>query len=359
MTDLSVQVGRIRLKNPVIAASGEHLIEDDGILSAIAAGAGAVVMKSSNDSAAAQRQLLQAEYAALDANWNRVGWGSGAPRAATVLTRSGLTPLGFEEWLDQARRMDAAARKADCVLVASVVMAGVEDAVRRARAVEDAGLRVFEFNIGTPYASQAARGAVSTELSPARVAELVGQVTSAVSIPVWVKLSGQSERVPDLVAAATGAGAESAVIAGRALGLVPDLETMQPMLGTSCGIGGYWNLPLTCHWLATTRARLGPDQALIGINGACSGPDVARMMLAGASAVGLSSAVMLRGWDVLRDAVADLEAYCAGKGASARDLVGRAADARRSFAEMPVLDQVWRNHVPAPLVPGEEVRRNR
>ncbi|MFC3570080.1 dihydroorotate dehydrogenase [Paracoccus simplex] len=359
MTDLSVQIGRTRLKNPVIAASGEHLIDDAGILSAIAAGAGAVVMKSGNDSAAAQRQLLQAEYVALDAHWNRLDWGAGAPRAATLLTRSGLTPLSLGEWLDQARRMDAAARQADCVLVASVVMAGIEDAVRRARAVEDAGLRVFEFNIGTPYASQSAKGAVSTELSPARVAELVGTVTSAVSIPVWVKLSGQSERVPDLVAAALGAGADSAVIAGRALGLVPDLETMQPMLGTSCGIGGYWNLPLTCHWLAMSRATLGPDRALIGINGACSGHDVARMMLAGASAVGLSSAVMLRGWDVIRDAVADLEAYCAGKGASARDLIGRAADARRSFAEMPVLDQVWRNHIPAPLAPGETVRRNR
>ncbi|WP_313349204.1 dihydroorotate dehydrogenase [Paracoccus sp. (in: a-proteobacteria)] len=353
MADLSVSIGSIGLKNPVIAASGEHLIDDGGIASAIAAGAGAVVMKSANDSAAAQRQLLQAEYAALDAGWNRVGWGPDAPRDVTLLTRSGLTPLSFDEWLAQARRMDGAARQADCVLVASVVMAGIEDAVLRAKAVEDAGLRVFEFNIGTPYATQSAKGAVSTELSPERVAELVGRVTTAVSIPVWVKLSGQSERVSDLVAAAVGAGAESVVIAGRALGLVPDLETMAPMLGTSCGIGGYWNLPLTCHWLATTRARMGGRQPLIGINGATSGHDVARMMLAGASAVGLSSAVMLRGWDVIRDAVADLDAYCAKQGLPARELIGRAADARRSFAEMPVLDQVWRNHIPAPSVPGE------
>lgn len=349
MTDLSVQIGGVRLKNPVIAASGEHLIEDDGIRSAIAAGAGAVVMKSANESTAAQRQLLQAEYAALDSRWNRIAWSASAPADATILTRSGLTPLDFDAWLDQAVRMDAEARRADCVLVASVVMAGIEGAVERARAVEAAGLQVFEFNIGTPYASQAAKGAVSTELSPERVGALVCQVTSAVRIPVWVKLSGQSERVPELVAAALDAGAASAVIAGRALGMVPDLDTMAPILGSSCGIGGYWNLPLTCHWLAMTRARLGGDVPLIGINGATSGADVARMMLAGASAVGLSSAVMLRGWRVISDAVAELEAYLAAKGLSAAELIGRAADARRNFADMPVLDQVWRNHIPAPL----------
>lgn len=358
MTDLSVRIGRTRLKNPIIAASGEHLIEDGGIASAIAAGAGAVVMKSANESAAAQRQLLQAEYVALDADWTPVRWGADAPRDATLLTRSGLTPLSFADWLAQARRMDALAREADCVLVASVVMAGLDGAVERARAVEAAGLRVFEFNIGTPYASQAAKGAVSTELSPARVAELVRQVASAVSIPVWVKLSGQSERVPELVEAALEAGAESAVIAGRALGLVPDLETMEPMLGTSCGIGGYWNLPLTCHWLAMSRARMGPGRPLIGINGAVSGADAARMMLAGATAVGFSSAVMLRGWDVIGAAVRDLTAYLDGKGLDAADLVGRAADARKSFAEMPVLDEVWRNHVPAPLVRDDRQEAN-
>lgn len=349
MSNLSVQIGRVRLKNPVIAASGEHLIEDQGIRSAIAAGAGAVVMKSANESRAAQRQLLQAEYAAFDVGWNPVAWTAAAPADTTLLTRSGLSPLGFDDWLDQAIRMDAVARQADCVLVASVVMAGIEGAVERAKAVEGAGLRVFEFNIGTPYASQAAKGAVSTELSPERVAALVGQVTSAVSIPVWVKLSGQSERVPDLVAAALGARAESAVIAGRALGLIPDLDTFAPALGTSCGVGGYWNLPLTCHWLATARAELGADAALIGINGATSGADVARMMLAGASAVGLSSAVMLRGWGVISDALAELETYLSHKGLSAADLIGRAADARCNFADMPVLDQVWRQHVPAPL----------
>jgi len=344
--DLSVRVGGLKLKNPVIAASGEHLIEDAGLMAAISAGAGAVVMKSTNESEAARQQLLQAEYAALGPDWSRLPWGEATPREATVLTRSGLHPLAFDAWLDQARRMDRAARAADCLLVPSLILSGLEPAIANARAIEAAGLRVLEFNIGTPYASQASKGAVSTELDPARVATIVGAITAAVSIPVWVKLSGQSERVADLSQAAVAAGAQSVVIAGRALGMVPDLDTFSPVLDTSCGIGGYWNLPLTCHWLAETRARLGSDQALIGINGAASGKDAARMMLAGATAVGLSSAVMMRGFGVITAAISELETYCASKGVAAAGLVGRAADARRKFTEMPNLDEVWRNFIP-------------
>ncbi|MRX49396.1 dihydroorotate dehydrogenase [Paracoccus sp. S-4012] len=342
---LTVSIGELPLKNPVIAAPGEHLIEDGGLAAAIASGAGAVVMKSTNESDAAKRQLRQAEYAALGPDWRPVAWD---PKAvdATILTRSGLHPLGFEAWLDQAARHDRLARASDCLLMPSLVLADLGAAVASARRIEQAGLRVLELNIGTPYASQAARGAVSTELDPGRVSEIVGAVTAAVSIPVWVKLSGQSERVTALAAAATAAGAATVVIAGRALGLVPDLDTMTPHLGTSCGVGGFWNLPLTCHWLAETRAALGPEQPLIGINGATSGEDVARMMLAGATAVGLSSAVMMRGFGVLSDAVAALQAYCDTRALPAAGLIGRAADARRRFSDLPVLDNVWRHHIP-------------
>lgn len=346
---LETRIGRLRLKNPVIAAAGEHLIAAAGIRSAILAGAGAVVGKSTNESDAARDQLTRAEYVSLGPDWRPVSWGADAPAAATVLTRSGLHPLGFDEWLAQSVDMDRFAREHDCLYVPSLILAAPEPAVAMARAIEAAGFRVLEFNIGTPYASQAAKGAVATELSPERVGALTAMMVRAVDIPVWIKITGQSERVPDLAAAAFAAGAESVVMAGRALGLVPDLDTMAPLLGTSCGVGGFWNLPLTCHWLATTRASLGPEPSLIGINGATSGEDVARMLLAGASAAGLSSAVMLRGWRVLGDAVATLDNYCAAKGLAVTDIIGRAADARKRFADMPRLDAHWRAFIPAPL----------
>lgn len=354
MRSLETTVGRLRLKNPVIAAAAEHLIGEAGVRSAILAGAGAVVGKSTNESEAAKDQLARAEYVALGPDWRPVPWGPDAPAATTILTRSGLSPLPFAAWLDQAVRLDAFARERDCLFVPSLILADLDAMLGMARAIEAAGLRVLELNIGTPYASQAVAGAVTTELSPERVGSITAAAVGAVSLPVWVKVTGQSERVPDLAAAAFAAGAESVVMAGRALGLLPDLETQAPVLGTSGGIGGFWSLPLTCHWLATTRARLGPERALIGINGATDGADVARMMLAGAAAVGLATEVMLRGWDVIGAAVAELQAYCEAKGMDAAALVGVAADRRRRFADMPRLDAHWKSFIPAPLAAGPD-----
>ena len=208
-----------------------------------------------------------------------------------------------------------------------------------------AGIRVLELNVGTPYGSQAP-GAVATELQPERVREVVTAVRRAATLPLWIKVTGQSERVPELAEAAFGAGADAVVMAGRLLGLVPDVETMTPFLGTSLGVGGFWNLPLTCQWLATSRQRLGPDRPLIGINGAQTGLDIARMMLAGASAVGMASPVMLRGFGVITESLDALAAYLRRKGVSAASLVGLAADRRQTFGERPSRPGQWRTYVP-------------
>src|SRR5258708_3610338 len=266
--------------------------------------------------------------------------------SATIATRSGLTPQDFDAWLDQTVRLDYEAAKSDSYAVASLILSDLDEACRMAKLIEQAGIRVLEFNIGTPYASVTTQGNVTTEFDPARVSHMVSTMRQAIRLPLWIKLTGQSERVPELARAAFAAGADSVVMAGRLLGFIPDVETLQPMLGTSLGIGGYWNLPITCHWLATTRAALGPDKPLIGINGAQSGLDIARMMLAGASAVAMASPVMLRGFELLEKSLRDFTSYLAKKNLRASDLIGRAADQRKSFADMPLRTDNWRNYVP-------------
>jgi dihydroorotate dehydrogenase (NAD+) catalytic subunit len=342
---LNVTVGRERLKNPLIAGSAEHLIMSDGVRAAIKAGVGAVVVKSTNESAAARDQLQRAEYMILDDRWQPLPWTRAAPESAFVACRSGLSPLPFDQWLEETVKLDGEAKSHDAFVVASLILAGLDPAVRMAREVEQAGVRILELNIGTPYASEA-RGAVSTELDPARVVEIVAKVRNAVTIPLWVKITGQSERVPDLAGAAFQAGAEAVVMAGRSLGLIPDIETLEPMLGTTLGVGGYWNLPMTCQWLALSRARLGADRSLIATNGAKSGLDIARMMLAGACAVEMSSAVMLRGFGVLSESLAEFAGYLSRKGVAAAELIGRSADARKSFSAMPLKTDNWKNYVP-------------
>jgi dihydroorotate dehydrogenase (NAD+) catalytic subunit len=343
---LETFVARTRLKNPVIAGAAEHLIDAEGVRRALRAGVSAVVAKSTNESQAARDQLQQAEYMVLDENWRRAPWGRSTPKTAFVACRSGLTPQPFDEWLEQTASLDQEARTYDAFVVGSLILSDLDRAVTMAKHIEAAGIRILELNIGTPYASQSAKGAVSTELEPERIEEIVRTIRAAVTIPVWVKITGQSERVPDLAQAAFGAGADAVVMAGRLLGLIPDIDTFEPMLGTTLGVGGPWNLPLTCHWLAMSRRRLGPQKSLIATNGAQTGLDVVRMMLAGASAVEMSSQVMLRGFAVLSDAITEIGSYAAAKNITAIDLIGRAADARKSFGEMKVLPDNWRRYLP-------------
>lgn len=344
--DMSVQIGDLRLKNPLIAGAGEHLIEISGVRSALKAGAGVVVMKSINEVEAGKEQLAKAEYAVLDEHWKRCDWSADAPAAAFIACRSGLYPGSFDQWLNNIRMLDREAASQDAYVAASVIMGDLDHAIAMAQQIEAAGLRLLELNIGTPYASQAAKGVVSTELEPERVAHIVASVRSKTTIPLWVKITGQTERVPDLAQAAFGAGADSVVMAGRLLGFIPDLDTMEPLLGTTLGVGGHWNLPLTCQWLAMSRARLGPGHPLIGMNGIQNGHDIARAMLAGASAIEMTSAIMLRGFDLIERSLHELALYLESKQLTAKELTGRAADARKTFAQMPLLDENWRNYIP-------------
>ena len=344
--NVDVTIGALRLKNPLIAGAAEHLIEEAGVRAALHAGAAVVVMKSTNEVEAAKAQLEAAEYAVFDERWRRCEWNASAPASAFIACRSGLYPGPFYSWLESVSRLDREAAKSDAYVAASLILGDLDHAIKMARQVQDAGLRLLELNIGTPYASQAVRGAVATELLPERVSSIVGAVREAVSMPLWVKISGQSERVPELARAAFAAGADSVVMAGRLLGLIPDLDTMRPVLETTLGVGGNWNLPLTCHWLSLSRAAVGRDKPLIATNGVQNGLDIARAMLAGASAAEMSSAVMLRGFDLIERSLAELKDYLSRKNIDAKDLIGRAADARKTFAEMPQLDGHWRNYVP-------------
>ncbi|MBL8384388.1 MAG: hypothetical protein JNM90_15015 [Burkholderiales bacterium] len=341
---LRVRVGPLALKNPVVCASGEHVMTEAGIRAALGAGAAVVVAKSINESAAARRQLAQTDYLRAGAGWQPLPWrGSGG----SILCRSGLQPRDSADWIAAVAALDREARAHDAYVAASVILADLDAAVSLAREIEAAGIRLLEFNVGTPYGDEAAHGGVTTERAAEKVGAQVAAIRRAVGIPVWVKLTGQSENVAALAAAARDGGATAVTMIGRMLGMLPDLDTMAPALDTNLGYGGDWALPLTCYWLARSRKRLGADAPLIGTNGARSGADVARMLLAGASAVELCSAVLTGGFGVLGAAVDELADYLERKRCRAPDLVGRAADRVLPYAELPARAEHWRAFVPA------------
>lgn len=344
--DTSVTVGRIRLKNPLICGSGEHLMDAEGITAALKKGAGAVVVKSANDSAAAKRQLQQADYALYDSAWRPLHWNFSPPADASLFCRSGLAQQSFEEWLELVAATDGRARQHDSYVVASLIPTDTDAAVDYARRIEAAGVRVLEVNIGAPHGEEASAGSITLERDEQRVRKLVAGFRDAVSIPLWIKLTGQSTAIDALAEAARDGGADAVTIMGRFMAFLPDLETLGPALSTRAAIGGGWALPLSCDWVRKARARLGPAYPLIGTNGARSGADIARFMLAGATAVQMTTAVFTGGFGVIASCLSELEAFLAARGMAATDLIGLAADKLQSYQAQPIRPSHWKKFTP-------------
>jgi len=119
------------------------------------------------------------------------------------------------------------------------------------------------------------------------------------------------------------------------MGFLPDLDTRRPVLGTYAAVGGAWALPLTLHRVAKAYTAL-PDASIVATNGARDGLDVARLLLAGASAVALASAVLTDGPAALTRAIETLAGYCEQQGAGVRELIGEAARHVHSYEEVAI-----------------------
>jgi dihydroorotate dehydrogenase (NAD+) catalytic subunit len=342
VTRLATSVGGFPLINPVICGSGEPVMTGAGIRAALRAGAAGVIAKSVNEHPAGGRQLDKADYVRLDTR--------GVPTAGqgvSLFNRSGLSQRPVADWFAAIAAIDREAALDGCFVAASIVYAGVEGAVSIASQASAAGLRVFELNVGAPHASEAAPGAIVQETDPDRLTELVRRVRAVTGgMQLWVKLTGLSSNLPALAVAAKAGGADAVCMMGRFMGLVPDLETFAPVLGTSAAYGGGWALPIVCRFLALTRRAAGSGLPLIGTNGVRSGEDVVRMALCGAGAVEVLSATMHEGFGALGRILRELDSFLVGRDVSFRALIGRTADGLGSYGDQPAIPGRWRDFVP-------------
>lgn len=346
MSRLTTSIGSLALKNPVICGAGEQTMNSASIKKALATGVGAVIAKSTNESVAAKQQLDKTDYALLDAQWNRLPWNFDPPAGASLFGRSGLVQRDFEGWIDELAQLDRQAQSQDAYVIPSLILSDLEQCASFARQIEQAGLRALELNIGAPHGEEAAKGAIVLERDTDRIEQIVRRIRQATALPLWIKLTGQSENVVGLAESARRGGADSVVMMGRFMGFLPDLETERPLLGTSAAIGGSWALPLTARWLMLTRKKLGADFPLIATNGARSGLDVARFLLAGACATEITSAVFTGGYPVLERAIDELDRYLASRGRTVSELLGVAADHVQTYQEQASRPDYWQAFAP-------------
>lgn len=269
-TDCDVAVGPLRLRSPVVAASGTFGHGDEVLRLVDPARLGAITVKS----------LAAFEWA-----------GNPAPRvhAAGVggmLNSVGLQGPGVEAW---AREELPALREAGVPIIVSLWGRSVDDFGRAATQLRPhvAALAAVELNVSCPNVEDAARMFAH---SPRATGEVVGAVASLdLGLPIFAKLSPNTFEVVDVARAAVAAGATGLTLVNTLLGLAIDAATRRPRLG---GVtGGYSGTPIKPVALRVVHdvARALPDTPIIGTGGVGSGLDAVEMLIAGASAVGVGT----------------------------------------------------------------------
>jgi dihydroorotate dehydrogenase len=336
--DLSTDLGKVRLKNPLICASSEVTMTAAAIRAAIDAGAGAVIAKSVNESPEAARQLSKADYVLLDENWNVLPWDSPRRRDASLFCRSGLAQAPLDQWLAMLADADVYAREKGSFVAGSITVAQAAPAAEIAAKMQSAGLRWIELNLSAPHGREAS--AVTQVTAADAVRDYVRRVRQAITVPLAVKLTSQADDPLALANIAIQEGADMLVLTGRVQGFMPDVETQKPILGSWGAIGGSWALPSSLYWVSKCWRNVSKGTPIFGTNGARSADDVLRFLLSGASAVELASVVMTNGPQIFTEILAELERYCERKGVTRiQELVGKAADQALSYAALPPISR--------------------
>ena len=299
--DASVRVGSLTLPGPITTASGTagHGAELSRFFPL--AELGAVVVKS----------LAAYEWA-----------GNPSPRVHPagegMINAVGLQGPGVQHWLaDELPALAATGAR----VVASIWGRSVDDYRAAAEQLADAPASVVavEVNLSCPNL-EGRRGifAHDADLS----AEVIA-ATAAVGRPRWAKLSPNTDRVVEVAAAVTQAGAEAVTLSNTLLGMVLDSHTGRPVLGA--GGGGYSGRPVHAVAVRTVHdvhAAL-PEVPIVGVGGVSTGWDAAELLLAGAVAVQVGTATFADPKAPHR-VQTELIAWCRDRGVTPAQLSGLA-----------------------------------
>jgi dihydropyrimidine dehydrogenase (NAD+) subunit PreA/dihydroorotate dehydrogenase (NAD+) catalytic subunit len=333
MTDLSLDLGKIQLKNPVLCASSEITMTAEGIRAAVDSGAAAVISKSVNELPAAAAQLAKADYILLDDDFQPIPWTSSQRLNASLFCRSGLAQTSLDEYLPMLAELDRYAQTKQSYVIGSITVARAEPAAEIAARMQQAGLRWIELNLGAPHGRES--GAVSQITASDAVRNYVRTVRRAISVPLAVKLTAQADDPLLLTATAIEEGADMIVLSGRVQGFMPDIETQQPILGSWGAIGGHWALPASLYWVSKAWRNVSREVPIIGTNGARSANDILRFLLSGARAVEIASAAITNGPQIFSAIMAELHSYCERKQITRiASLIGKAADAALTYDQI-------------------------
>jgi dihydroorotate dehydrogenase (NAD+) catalytic subunit len=287
---LDVQLGRLRLDNPVMVASGTfgYAREMAGFVEL--GRLGAIVPKTITR----QPRL-----------------GNPPPRTVEttggMLNSIGLDNDGIEAFI--AHQLPYLAGLGAPTVVSIAAHSVQEFAEMAARLDGAPGVAALELNVSCPNVS----GGVDFGTDPTMCEEVVSGVRGACSLPVLVKLTPNVTDIVTIARAATEGGADALSLINTCLGMAVDWRRRRPRLGNVLGgLSGPAIKPIALRAVYQVAAAV--EIPVVGIGGIASIDDCMEFLVAGATAVQIGTAnfynptVSIEILDALPNALAQLNA---------------------------------------------------
>ena len=302
--DMRARLGQVELPNPVLAAAG-------------CAGAG--------------RELAQfldvARVGAIISKsiMTEPRTGNPAPRLAEtpsgLLNSVGLQGPGIDAFLQ--RDLPWLLSRGARVVVSVAGQTIREYGTLASRLSDAAGVSAVEVNLSCPNAEETGR---PFALHPETAAPVVAAVRAGLrpDIPVFAKLSPDVTDIVAVAAACIASGADGLSLVNVLAGLAIDAWAMRPALaGTYGGLSGPAIRPVAVRCIWQVREAF-PEVPIIGTGGVRTGRDALELMLAGASVIGVGTAIV-HDPSACSRILRELEEELAVIGADrAADVIGRA-----------------------------------
>jgi dihydroorotate dehydrogenase (NAD+) catalytic subunit len=281
--NLAVQIGRLTLKNPLIAASGcfGYGVEYADLVDLASLGGVAV------------KGLFLAERE-----------GHPAPRIvetpAGMLNAIGLQGIGVRRFVDE-KLPELRARGA--TVIVNVCGTTIDEYVEVSRILTDAdGVAALELNISCPNIKE---GGMQFGCSLAGTFEVVSAVRKATGLPLIPKLTPNVTDVASFARAAEDAGADAVSLVNTFLAMAIDVETRRPKISNIVGgLSGPAIRPIAVRMVYECREAV--RIPVIGMGGIADVRDVLEFMIAGATAVQVGTANFVDPfiWPKLLDGIA-------------------------------------------------------
>ena len=265
--DLSVTIGSLHLKNPVIAASGcfGYGVEYAGVVDL--SSLGGIVVKG----------LFLEERE-----------GHPAPRIvetpAGMLNAIGLQGIGVRRFVDE-KLPELRARNA--TVIVNVCGTTIDEYVEVSRILSDAeGVAALELNISCPNIKE---GGIQFGCSLTGTYDVVSAVRRVTRLPLFPKLTPNVTDVGSFARAAEEAGADAVSLVNTFLAMVIDVETRRPKISNIVGgLSGPAIRPIAVRMVYECRQVV--KIPILGMGGIVDARDALEFMIAGASAVQVGTA---------------------------------------------------------------------